>query len=399
MKKLLAWLLALMMLFTCAALAEQAEEAETEDMPLEAEENAYLSQEEIEIYLNVLAGDALAMGVENTEVNPETSLTTITYAGGATLRIADEELAANSAVLGAALTYGQEDLRGIEIGSSLADVLAVYPNDNPSLEGTWYDAALYIGGDKPEAAAGYVLREGQRITEIIHLVYTWNDDGVVRSGVSYALDHGTVTGISIFGLDQTITEADALSEITNIAKMQETREYRAYASDARGEGLTAFAQDDLALGGLSLTGLTADAAQQSLGQAPVDEWMQDSSGEYLRTLQWEGVSLVFVYDAQKNFLRLDSLLVNDDVIEGPRGVRIDDTMDSVMNRFLHGENTQLDNAIALYGDGAEAPYGVLAYGETTATITYSMNTDGGQNVIWQLTFQDGVLDSYVMLFR
>ena len=25
--------------------------------------------------------------------------------------------------------------------------------------------------------------------------------------------------------------------------------------------------------------------------------------------------------------------------------------------------------------------------------------DGGQNVIWQLTFQDGVLDSYVMLFR
>lgn len=388
MKKLIALLLALLML-SCAALAEP-----------EAEENAYLTQEELEMYLNILTGDALDAGAQRTEYNAETGVATIEYGLGAKLFIADEELIATSAVLGAVLSPEQEDLRGIHFGESLRDVLAVYPNDNPDLTGTRYDAVLYVNGDKPETTLGYLLRDGQRVTEVTHLVFTWKEDQVVRSGITYTFENDMVTNIAIFGLDGAVEEADALQQIADAAALQEINEFTPYPVAAVSADLTPFQADDLAFGGLRFDALTPDEATEVLGKAAVDEWMEDSTGEYLRTLQWEGVSIVFLYDSQKSFLRVDSLGVNDDVMEGPRGVRIDDSMESVMNRFRHGENAALPNGIALYGDGENAPYAVLSYSETTATLTYCLAT--GENasvVIWQLTFVDGMLQNYRMLLR
>ena len=386
MKKLTALLLALLMI-SGSALADSV-----------ADENAHLTQEELEMYLSILPVDALAEGVEETHTDEATGLTSVSYAHGASLLIADETLGENSAVLGAVLNAEQEDLRGIHWGEHLSDVLSVYPNDNAELAGTRYDAVLYVSGAKPEATLGYVLRDGQRATEVTHLVFTWKEQGVVRAGITYTIDQDTVSGIRIFGLEGTIDEEDALQQLADATALQAVSEFVPYASSALGEGMSPFGPDDLAFAGLDLTALTPEGAVAALGQPQVDEWMEDGQ-EYLRTLQWEGVSIVFLYKDKTTFLHLDSLTVNDDVVEGPRGVRIDDPMDSVMNRFLHGSNQALANAVALYGDGENAPYGVLAYSEKTATLTYAQRLESGVQVIWQLTFANGMLQSYRMLLR
>lgn len=387
MKKLIALLLALLMT-AGLCLAE------------ETEENAYLTQEEMEMYLDLVVGDAIDAGAEVAQVNPDTGVTTIAFGQNGQLLIADEQLTPTSAALGAVLTSEQEDLRGIRMGQSLLDVLAVYPNDNPALTGTRYDAVLYVNGEKPEATVGFLLRDGQRVTEVTHLVFTWTDDKVFRTGITYTLDQDVVTGIRIFGLDAPVEESDALQQIADAAALQEISEFTPYPLSYRGDDLPPFEAADFSFAGIRFDTLNPQEAEAAFGKAKVDEWMEDSTGEFLRTLQWDGISLVFLYNAQKAFLRVDSLTVNDDVLEGPRAVRIGDTLDGVLYRFRHGDNAALQNAVALYGDGETAPYAVLSYGETTATLTYAASaSDGAASVLWQMTFADGQLIHYRMLLR
>ncbi|NLD83907.1 MAG: hypothetical protein GX637_07045 [Clostridiales bacterium] len=396
MKKLISLLLACLLLCG-AALAETAGDAFEGD-PL-AEENAFLTQEELEMYLAVLAGDALAFGVNEAVTDPETGETTVTYLTDALLTIADEELSENSAVLGAVLSGGQEDLRGICLGDPMQDVLDVYPSDNPGLEGSYYDAALYVNDERPQATAGYLLREGQRVTEITHLVFTWQEEGVVRCGITYTIEQDRVTGIEIFGLGSIIEEAAALEELSNVAQIQENREFAPYPVSLLGDDIAPFEESDLVFGGLDFLHLTNEDAVALLGEAPVDDWLEDSTGEWLRTRQWDDLSIVFVYDSQRNFLQVDSLTFLQPGFEGPRGVRVDDPMDSVMNRFLHSDQTPTSAGILLYGDGENAPYAVLSYADTTATLTYTLRTGEGRMVLWNMTFADGMLQSGQLLLR
>ena len=161
MKKLFCLLLALVMLLSSAAFAE----------PVPVDENAPLTREEIEMYLDGLAAAALVEGSFTTEENG-VGMTEVRYSG-ALLVIADEQLTETTAVVSAFLEEETADLRGLFIGSSLEEVLAAYPNDNPNLAGTYYDAALFITGEKPEMSVGYLLRDGQRITSVVYDVYSW----------------------------------------------------------------------------------------------------------------------------------------------------------------------------------------------------------------------------------
>lgn len=384
MKKLISLLIALF-LAAGAALAEPA-----------AEESAALTYEELEMYLTGLAKEAIASG-EVTSASGESGVSA--SFSGATLRIADETLGENTAVLGAVLSPGTECPRGLKAGDTLSQLLAAYPNDNPTLSGTYFDAALYVAGEKPVATAGWLLRDGQRVTEVTHCVYHWLEDGVVRCGVRYTLDQGMITGVEVFGLDSRIEESEALSEIAEAAGMQEISEYFAYPQSEDGSQLSPFEREDLSFAGMDFLDLTVEMAVEALGSTPVDEWTQDSTGEYLRLKQWDGVSILFVYDTNKQFLRVDSMTINDDVLEGPRGVRVGDWMDSVLFRFRHSEGGTLESGIALYGDGQTAPYGVLTYGEETTTLTYTLALDTEKTVIWHLTFVDAKLQSMNLLLR
>ena len=385
MKKILAVLLCCLLL--PAALAEPA-----------YEESAPLSYEELQIYLSALPAEALKAGEIALEKTDKGDLIAHTAVGE--LTIADEALSENTAVLAAVLSPECACPRGLVIGDTLEMLLATYPNDNENLDGTYFDAALYITGEKPETICGFLLRSGQRVEQVVHTVYHWQEDGVVRCGVEYTLDQGVITGIRVFGMDDLLDEATALERIADCAELQEMSGYFAFPTSEYGLDLTPFEREDLLLDGQDLVDMTVEGAVEAFGATPVDEWMEDTTGEYRRLRQWDGLTMVFAYDSQKAFLQLDSVIVNGENVEGPRGVRVGDSMISVINRFLHNEGGATENGILLYGDGENAPFGVVAYSENTATITYTQALDE-QTVIWQMTFdnQTGLMQQMRFLLR
>lgn len=393
MKKLIALLLTLALLLSASALAE-----------VEEEESAPLTREEIEMYLDALAQAARQADTLTVKPGNDTFGPSVTFAGGE-LRIADETFDESTAVLGAALAEDQADPRGLYLGSSLDEVLRAYPNDNPSLAGSYYDAALYIHGEKPEVTAGYVSRLGQTVVSAEHLVYSWREDGVAVSSIRYLFAKGIAVQIDV-ALDYEIVAEDvALAEIRDVADMQESSEYFAYPHSAdNGEALVPFEREDLMLTVLGQSAadfldLNAETAIAAFGPAPVDEWTEDSDGAFLRLMQWEGVSLLLKYDAQRSFIAVDSLTVNDMVLDGPRGVRVGDTLDSVICRFRHGDLVPSADTVILYGDNQEAPFGVLAYSPEGAEVTYALSLEDGRNVVWHLTFAAGELQEMSLLLR
>ena len=360
------------------------------------EESAEVTYEELELYLAAQAKAALddgSVAVQTDEIG-----TWAVWDGGA-LEIADEELTESTAILGAAILPGQEDPRGLYIGCSLADVLEAYPNDNPDLYGTRYDAALYIRGEKPEATVGYVLRDGQRVTQVCHTVEHWTNDGVVECSIVYDLDQGTVIAISIVDMQRIVEESEATETLNNVAAMQENREYAAYPQSNDGSVLAPFQREDLSFSGIDFLDLTAESAIAAFGSPNLDEWTEDSTGDFLRLLQWDGIAVQLVYGADKAFLRVDSLIYTNADFEGPRGVRAGDYLDTVINRFYR-ENYAVLSAgeVKLYDDGGNA--GLLSYSASSAALTYSLSLDeGARTVTWYMTFLDGEMQEARLLLR
>lgn len=387
MKKILA-LLVCCMLMIPAALSESA-----------VEESAPLSYEELQIYLSALPAAALEEGAVNLVKDEDGRTVADTGLGQLTLK--GETLDQEAVVLQADLSVHQACPRGLFMGDTLEMLLNTYPNDNAGLVGSYYDAALYITGEKPEIICGYLLRDGQRVTQVTHVIYHWQEDGqVIRCGVEYSLDQGTIVAIRVFGMEDVISEATALEEISDCAEIQEISEYSAYPQSEIGNKLTPFEREDLAFAGLDLLDMTYEDALRVLGDSPVDDWTKDSTGDYLRLRQWDGISLLFNYDAQKNFKSLNTVIINGDNIEGPRGVRPGDAMETVIYRFLHGQGGTVESGILLYGDGENPPYGVVAYSVETATITYTQVVDE-KTFIWQMTFNNatGLMESMRFLVR
>lgn len=386
MKKLIALLLSLLLL-SAPALAE--------DLP-EKDESAELTYEELEMYLSALSQAALTS--DSLTIQREENDVWALFDGGA-IMIADEDLTPSTAVVGAALIPGQEDPRGLTLGCTLAQVLSAYPCDNPELFGTYYDAALYIRGEKPEVSVGYVLRDGQRVTQVVHTLEHWTQDGVIECGIVYDLDQGTVAAISILGMQDVIGEDEALQTVKEIGDMQENREYFAYPQSESGADVPPFQREDLSFAGMDFLDLTAEGAIAAFGNPNVDEWTEDSTGEFLRLLQWDGLTVQLVYDAQKTFLHVDALTVSDPDLEGPRGVRSGDLMDTVIDRFRHDENQTVEGGMLLYGDGETAPFGLLSYSTDTASLTYTLDVGDGRTVLWYLVFDGAELTEYRMLLR
>ena len=393
MKKLFCLTLALLMLFSSAALAEA----------VPVDENAALTREEIEIYLNSLGQAALEAG--NAVVIPLALGGAEVHLNETVFDISDETLTESTAILSAYPGEDQADLRGLFLGSSQEEVLAAYPSDNPALSGSYYDAALFIAGEKPEVNAGYVLRTGQQVYLIAYEVYSWQADGVSVSSVAYRVENGIVESIRIALDDEILEEAEALEYIQEIADMQEISEFSPYPVSAdNGEALAPFEREDLTITQsgrrvADFLDLTAGDLSEALGPAPVDEWTEDSDGSFLRLMQWEGASLLLKYDAARKFTAVDSLTINDVILEGPRGVRVGDALDSVIFRFRHAEVFGTEDTVFLYGDGQTLPYGTLAYSPESAEVSYAFSLEDGRAVIWHMTFVIGELQSMTLMLR
>lgn len=374
MKKLFVLLLCCLMILP-VALAD------------EMEETPAISMEELEMYKETLWAQAMSKDI-TLEKDQNGQTIAITSVGD--LTIAGDTADADTYVRNARLSVHQAGPRGLMIGDSLDMIFQLYPNDNPAMMGNYYEATLCIWGEEPEVMLGYALRNGQRVTEVTYAVYSWQADGIVKSGVTFHLDQGYIQQINVFTAPELLTPEEALADINDSAAVQEENEYFAYPVSENGAALDPFCREDLVFSGLDFHTLTPDKAMTVLGNAQVDEWNQDTDGTWLRLLQWDGVTLIARYDTEKKFSSVYSLAITNENMEGPRGLRTGDYLDMVLFRFRHSEGFAADDGVILYGDGENAPFGKITYGTDTDTLVYTEKLDQG-SVMLYLTFHNDIL--------
>ena len=108
--------------------------------------------------------------------------------------------------------------------------------------------------------------------------------------------------------------------------------------------------------------------------------------------------MTFSYDAQKQNPTLEMLSIDMDGLEGPRCVRIGDTLSSVISRFRNGEG-DYDGVSreVLYGDGENAPYGLAEYGDdATAGLWYAAKLEDGRTVVLSMSFEQMYLSDITL---
>jgi hypothetical protein len=315
---------------------------------------------------------------------------------GYTLYLTSDDLSADSVISDALLSInslhveGMVDTRGIGVTSSLADVYAAWPNDNPMLAGTMSGAVLYMRGALPEEVSlGRIVRDGQQVQVVEHVVYQQVDNGFLRRGIQYLIDNSEVIAIRSFGGSQPIDAETAQQELQAASDLQEQTGYFAYDT----KDPTQLQREDLVVQGLDFLDMKPEDAVQVFGEAVHEEKVEDSTGEQIRTLQWDGVEIVFIYDAAGAFLRTERITVTGTGIEGPRGFRVGTRLQDAIARIAHKDAIPSASA-ALYGDAAQQqpPYGRLDREGQQAQLYYALKQGESTLLFSSLFIEDKLVE-------
>lgn len=289
-------------------------------------------------------------------------------------------------------TADEEGPRGTCIDMLSGDVLARYYNENESLEGDRGFATLYVSDTMPSGALwAWVQRDGQRIMTIqyaVHEQLSTGGDGYTDAGLVYTIQDNLVAAIRAYGLDSRVEEEDVQNNLNAVEDVMEKTDYAQAPVSYIGTDLTAFGEEDLSFAGISFLTVTPEEAEAVLGTCREDNWMEDDTGEYLRTMEFADCEITFVYDSNKANPRADMITIDMNGMEGPRYVRVGDTFSSVLTRFRYGEGTYEGLTEILYGQENQAPYGVAEYGEdASATLRYATRVSDGREVMMYMGFE------------
>lgn len=297
-----------------------------------------------------------------------------------------------------------EGPRGIRVDRYAQEVLAAYYSENDTLAGTQDAAVLYLRDDMPEGVYwGWVQRDGQRIQVIEYAAceaLETGGEGYANAGVTYLLEENMVSAIRVYGLNDRLDADALLDRCAELEAVQAESGYTQVPASYVGTDLTAFGPEDLSFSGLSFPGMSAEQAVAMLGRARSESWMQDDDGSYIQVLAFDGCELTFRCDEKKENARLELLTIFADALEGPRGLRVGDSLPSVLNRFRHGENEFDDTTRTelLYGAENVAPWGLAEYGmDGTTLLRYTCALEDGTVVHLLCTFDLMELDE-VMLY-
>ena len=392
MKKCVALFLALMMaLSLTTAVAESDADA--------------LDYDELMDWAGGFKTRALAAGAPLNDPTEEAAYTEDGYAfvyDFATLYMDRPEMTADS-VLQAVVVYSPEEQgpRGTGVDQLSSEVLNAFYNENVDLQGDSSFAALYVSDTMPAGALwGWVQRDGQRIETIqyaVHEQLSSGGDGYTDCGLVYTLSDNLVAAIRAYGLNETISADEVRSNLDAVQEVSEKTEYAQVPTSINGSELEMFDRDDLIFSGLDFLSLTPEEAEARLGAAQEDDWMEDE-GAYLRSMEFASCTMTFSYDAQKQNPTLEMLSIDMDGLEGPRCVRIGDTLSSVISRFRNGEG-DYDGVSreVLYGDGENAPYGLAEYGDdATAGLWYAAKLEDGRTVVLSMSFEQMYLSDITL---
>ena len=395
MKKCVALLMALFMaLQILPAVAESSADA--------------LDYEELMTWVQGFKDRALAAGEPLNDPNDEAYHTEDGYTfvyDFATLYMDRPEMTEDSVVQALVVTSSEEEgPRGTRVDYLSSEILSAFYDENEQLLGDSSFAALYLSDTMPAGALwGWVQRDGQRLKTIqyaVHEQLSSGGDGYTDCGLLYTLSDNLVAAIRAYGLNTTISADEVLNNLDAVQEVCEETSYAQVPTSVDGTTLGKFDRDDLLFSGLDFLSTTPEEATQLLGQPLEDQWMEDDDGSYLRTMDFAQCSLLYTYDSQKQNSSLEMLTIDEDGLEGPRCVRVGDTLSSVISRFYNGDGEfDGESREILYGDGETAPYGLAEYGtDADAGLWYAVQVEDGRTVVLSISFEQMYVSDVTLYF-
>lgn len=395
MKKCVALLMALFMaLQILPAVAESSADA--------------LDYEELMTWVQGFKDRALAAGEPLNDPNDEAYHTEDGYTfvyDFATLYMDRPEMTEDSVVQALVVTSSEEEgPRGTRVDYLSSEILSAFYDENEQLLGDSSFAALYLSDTMPAGALwGWVQRDGQRLKTIqyaVHEQLSSGGDGYTDCGLLYTLSDNLVAAIRAYGLNTTISADEVLNNLDAVQEVCEETSYAQVPTSVDGTTLGKFDRDDLLFSGLDFLSTTPEEAMQLLGQPLEDQWMEDDDGSYLRTMDFAQCSLLYTYDSQKQNPSLEMLTIDEDGLEGPRCVRVGDTLSSVISRFYNGDGEfDGESREILYGDGETAPYGLAEYGtDADAGLWYAVQVEDGRTVVLSISFEQMYVSDVTLYF-
>ena len=392
LKRMLCLLLALLLLTT--ALPGVAEEESSADI---------LMLEELRQWANDYKIRALASSPLNDPYD-DASYTDDGYMfvyDFATLYMDGPEMTPDSVVQAVVILSSEEEgLRGVRVDDPAQFVLDAYYTENPDLVGDRDQALLYAINLMPEGGyTGILRRNGQRIEVIDYAVYeqpATGGDGYTDAGIMYTIQDNNVMAIRAYGLDTRFLAGDVVAALEDAQELGTETSYSRVQTSYVGTDLTPFDSEDMIFAGIDFVSLTPEDAEAAFGEPMEDVWLSDGDG-WMRTMQFRSCEVTFLYDSQRQASRVKTMTIDTDLLEGPRSVRVGDTVASVMTRFRSGEGEYNGITEILYGDVNSATFGMAEYGEGANILRYGAEAEDGTPVILYLSFEPLYLSEILLL--
>ena len=322
----------------------------------------------------------------------------------ATLYMDSAEMTADSEVQALVITSNEEaDVRGVRVDDSAEDVLNAYYTENPDLVGNSSQALLYAVDLMPAGVyIGTVHRDGQRIQLLEYSVYEQlqtGDDGYTDAGILYTLVNGNVSVIRAYGLHARVQKADVDAELESAWRLSAETSYSRVETSLVGSELEVFNSEDMIFSGIDFSTLTPEEAIAAFGQPLEDVRLDDEDG-YMRVMQFENCEVTFLCDSAEQNVRVKNLTIDTDRMEGPRSVRVGDTLASVLNRFRNGEGEYDGTDEVLYGNEESGEFGVAKYGEDASVVLrYGALSEEGTPVLLYLYLENYELSEIILMIN
>lgn len=294
-------------------------------------------------------------------------------------------------------------MRGLRVDDSLDAVMDAYYTENPDLVGNSGQALLYAVDLMPAGAyIGVAHRDGQRIQVLeyaVHEQLQTGDEGYTDAGILYTMANGNVTAIRVYGLDSRVQAADVAADMESARSLGAETTYSRVETSLVGGELEPFNSEDMIFSGIDFPTLTPDDAVAAFGEPGEDVWLEDDDG-YMRVMQFESCEVIFLYDSAQQNGCVKNMTIDSDRMEGPRSVRVGDTLASVLGRFRNGEGEYQDGTEVLYGSEESGDFGVAQYGEDASVILrYGALSEDGTPVLMYLNLKEYELSEIILMIN
>ncbi len=269
------------------------------------------------------------------------------------------------------------------------ELLDAFYLENPQLDGTPEEAMVYMTGSLPDGVWwGQVRRDGQWLESVQYTAHERTPAGLYTdAGIVFTLQQNTVVAIRAYGIDKLITAEDVQAELSLLTPKLYEGGYVRVPTSAEGAS-PVFEEADLQLGWLNLADATPEQALAALGEAEADEEIQQDDGSVLRVMSFEGATLVFTSEAPGGRPVLTLMTLDGGNLEGPRSLRIGDSLTMAMQRFRFGEGESDGETERLYGTPGEGSWGEAEYhDDASAVLRYAAPLKDGRTAQLVVSFE------------